>query len=79
MDPVRRMRQGAPGGDLLAGDESVVEPPVGGGGRDAELGGGLVHAHHLAVRVRGVPAVAGGNAVALANGGDVSLDSRSGN
>ena len=51
---------GGAGGDLLAGDESVVEPPVEGGCRYAELGGGLVHAHRLAVRVRGVPAVAGG-------------------
>src|ERR1700750_1131183 len=63
---------GGAGGDLLAGDESVVEPPVEGGGGDAELSGGLVHAHQVSVRVRGVPAVAGGNAVALADGGDVS-------
>src|ERR1019366_7854475 len=35
---------GRAGGDLLAGDEPVVEPPVEGGGGDAELGCGLVHA-----------------------------------
>src|SRR5512133_712514 len=37
---------GGAGGDLLGADESVVEPPVEGGGGDAELGGRLVHAHH---------------------------------
>ena len=42
---------GGTGGDLLAGDESVVEPPVEGGGGDAELGGGLAHAYHVSFRI----------------------------
>src|SRR5215472_10752041 len=65
----------APGGagcDLLSGHEPVVQPPVEGGGGDAELGGCLVHAHRLTVVVRGVPAPVGGNAVAFADGGHVS-------
>ena len=67
---------GGPGGDLLAGDESVVEPPVEGGGGDAEFGGGLVHAHHLTVGVWDIPALAGGNAVALADAGHVNGSER---
>jgi hypothetical protein len=37
------MRQGAPGGELLAGDEPVAEPTVQGGGCQAEFGGGVGH------------------------------------
>src|SRR6201989_1214232 len=63
---------GGAGGDLLTGDESVVEPPVEGGGGDAELGGGLVHAHHLTIGVRVILVLAGGDSVALADGGHVN-------
>src|ERR1019366_4780409 len=63
---------GRAGGDLLAGDEPVVEPPVEGGGGDAELGCGLVHADHFTVGVVACSALGGGDAVALADGGHVS-------
>src|SRR5262249_61867390 len=57
---------GGAGGDLLARDESVVEPSVEGGGGDAELGGCLVHPNHLPLTVPGVPPRAGGTALAAA-------------
>src|ERR1019366_9071516 len=63
---------GRAGGDLLAGDEPVVEPPVEGGGGDAELGCGLVHADHVTVGVVACSVRRGGDAVALADGGHVS-------
>jgi hypothetical protein len=34
------------GGELFAGDESVIEPPVQGGGGDAEFGGGVGDGEH---------------------------------
>jgi hypothetical protein len=37
---------GCCGGELLAGDEAVAEPPVDGGGADAELACGLADADH---------------------------------
>src|ERR1700722_3568011 len=63
---------GGAGGDLLAGDESVVEPPVEGGGGDAELGGGLVHAHHVSFGPWARSGLPGGDSVALADAGDVN-------
>ncbi len=63
---------GRAGSDLLAGDESVVEPPVEGEGSDAEPGGGLVHAHHVSFGVWAAPVLPGGDAVALADAGHVN-------
>ena len=47
MSSVRRMRQGAPGVSLLAGDEPVAEPAVQGGRREPELVGGVGHGEQL--------------------------------
>src|SRR6516225_10643320 len=63
---------GGAGGDLLAWDESVVEPPVEGGGGDAELGSSLLHAHHVSFGIWAVPGLPGGDSVALADAGHVN-------
>lgn len=62
------MRQGAPGragGDLLAGDEAVIQPAQQGGGGDAELAGGGGHVEQLSFRL-----LAGGAGLA---GGDLPV------
>ena len=50
---------GGAGGDLLAGDEAVVEPAQQGGRRDAELAGGLGHVEQFSFAVAGGGLVAG--------------------
>ena len=40
------------GGDLLAGDEAVIQPAQQGRGRDAELAGGLGHVEQFSFRGR---------------------------
>jgi predicted transposase YbfD/YdcC len=44
---------GCSGGELLAGDEAVAEPPVDGGGGDAELPCGLADADHGCILAAG--------------------------
>jgi len=50
---------GGAGGDLLAGDEAVVEPAQQGGGRDLQFAGCLAHVDQLSFVLTGARLVAG--------------------
>jgi len=77
LGPQRVIEPDAPGrtgGQLLAGDEPVGQPPVDGGDPDAQFGGGLGDADHLAIMTGRCGSLAErGDAVVAAHLGDPGL------